>query len=140
MTGLRLSDSNWHRLNRSGREKLEGWRIMTRCRARIGGICRMEGKEAIKPRAQAEPGAGFRRAELRVLRWQGTGPIFTGPGQSTHTQSQNGFLEPNCVWVDAPASSGSIQFLDETKAIRPAPFPIPLPAAATTFLTGGLAA
>ena len=70
-----------------------------------------------------------------------TGPIFTGPGQSTHTQSQNGFFEPNCVWVDAPASSGSIQFLDETKATRPAPFPIPLlRAAAATFLTGGLAA
>jgi len=32
----------------------------------------------------------------------------TGPGQSTHTQSQNGFFEPNCVWVDAPAS-GSIR-------------------------------
>ena len=65
---------------------------------------------------------------------------ITGPGQSTHTQSQNGFLEPNCVWVDAPASSGSIQFLDETKAIRPAPFPIALRVAAATFLTGGLAA
>ena len=69
-----------------------------------------------------------------------TGPIFTGPGQSTHPQSQNGFLEPNCGWVDAPASSGSIQFLEETKAIRPAPFPIPLPVVAATFLTGGLAA
>ena len=69
-----------------------------------------------------------------------TGPIFTGPGQSTHTQSQNGFFEPNCVWVDAPASSGSIQFLDETKAIRPAPFPISLLPVAATFLTGGLAA
>jgi polar amino acid transport system substrate-binding protein len=61
-------------------------------------------------------------------------------GQSTHPQSQNGFLEPNCGWVDAPASSGSIQFLEETKAIRPAPFPIPLPVVAATFLTGGLAA
>jgi hypothetical protein len=50
------ADSNWHRSNRSGREKLEGWRIMTRCHARIGDICSMEGKEAIKPRAQA--GAG----------------------------------------------------------------------------------
>ena len=70
-----------------------------------------------------------------------TGPIFTGPGQSTHAQSQIGFLEPNCAWVDAPASSGSIQFLDETKAIRPAPFPIPLlRVAAATFLTGGPAA
>ena len=69
-----------------------------------------------------------------------TGPIFTGPGQSTHTQSQNGFFEPNCVWVDAPASSGSIQFLDETKAIRPAPFPIFFREAAAALLTGGLAA
>jgi hypothetical protein len=69
-----------------------------------------------------------------------TGPIFTGPGQSTHTQSQNGFLEPHCAWVDAPASSGSIQFLDETKAIQPAPFPISLRVAAATFLTGGLTA
>ena len=31
----------------------------------------MEGKEAIKPRAQAGPGAGCRWAELRILRWQG---------------------------------------------------------------------
>ena len=69
-----------------------------------------------------------------------TGPIFTGPGQSTHPESQNGFFEPNSGWVDAPASSGSIQFLEETKAIRPAPFPIPLPVVAATFLTGGLAA
>ncbi|WP_210180586.1 hypothetical protein, partial [Bradyrhizobium jicamae] len=32
-----------------------------------------------------------------------------GPGQSTHPQSQNGFLEPNCGWVDAPASFVSVR-------------------------------
>jgi hypothetical protein len=50
-----------------------------------------------------------------------TGPIFTGPGQSTPAQSQNGFFEPNCAGVDAPASSGSIQFLEKTAAWRRTP-------------------
>ena len=74
-----------------------------------------------------------------------TGPIFTGPGQTTRAQSQNGFFEPNCARVVAPASSGSIQFLDETKAIRPAPFPIslcalPVRETPATLPSGGLAA
>jgi hypothetical protein len=48
----------------------------------------MKGKEAIKRRVQTGPGAGCRRAELRVLRWQGPvvlpnladGPTAPAPG------------------------------------------------------------
>jgi len=69
-----------------------------------------------------------------------TGSIFTGPGQSTRTQSQIGFLEPNCVRVDPPASSGPIQFSGKTKANRPAPFPISPTECSAALVNGGLAA
>gem|GEM_PF-3827623 len=57
-----------------------------------------------------------------------TGSIFTGPALPTGAQLQIGFREPNCAPVGVPASSGSIQFLEETKAHRLAPFSVPLTA------------
>jgi hypothetical protein len=60
-----------------------------------------------------------------------TGPIFTGRGLPTGALLQIGFLEPNSAPVGVPASSGLLQSLDETKAIRLAPFPTPLEADGT---------
>ena len=65
-----------------------------------------------------------------------TGSIFTGPGLPTMSQSQIGFREPNCDIVGVPASSGSIQSLEETKAHRLAPFPISLIATHIAGLAG----
>lgn len=67
----------------------------------------------------ASPSMQYDRARI-------TGPIFTGRGLPTGALLQIGFLEPNSAPVGVPASSGLIQSLDETKAIRPALLPVSL--------------
>jgi len=58
-----------------------------------------------------------------------TGPIFTGPELPMVSRLQVGFLEPKRDTIGVPASSGSIQSFDLTKAHSAALFPIPLLAA-----------
>jgi hypothetical protein len=55
---------------------------------------------------------------LHHARQSVTGPIFTGPAQTTCTILQFGFREPKFAQVVGPASSGSSQSQDLTKASR----------------------
>jgi len=63
-----------------------------------------------------------------------TGSIFTGPATPTLSHAQLEFVELWCDRVGAPASSGSIQFSDETKADRLAPLPVPASPSGPVFL------
>lgn len=65
--------------------------------------------------------AGGVSPSLHHARQSVTGPIFTGPVLTTSALLQFGFCEPNSALVVVPASSGSPQSQDETKANRPAP-------------------
>ena len=58
---------------------------------------------------------------LHHARQSVTGPIFTGPAQTTCAHLQLGFQDPNCAQVVGPASSGSSQSQDLTKASRRTP-------------------
>jgi hypothetical protein len=62
---------------------------------------------------------------LHHARQSVTGPIFTGPAQTTCTILQFGFREPKFAQVVGPASSGSSQSQDLTKASRRAPLTFP---------------
>ena len=58
---------------------------------------------------------------LHHARQSVTGPIFTGPALPTGVLLQYGFHEPNSTPVGVPASSGSSQSQELTKASRRTP-------------------